>query len=77
MNEVEDFKLTATELHSQLWMRLQPYLEARLSVHRIKNDGNLSPDETAKLRGRIGEINHLLALGKPEIPAPMTGHGNE
>lgn len=72
---IENFKLTTAELNSPLWMRLERYLTARLVSHRRRNDGNLSPDETAKLRGRIAENLSLLALGKPETPAPMADHG--
>ncbi len=52
------------------WLKLKPFYEQRLLVLRAQNDGNLTPEKTAKLRGRIAEINVLLSLGtdKPQVP---------
>lgn len=69
-----DFKLTDVEIHSATWERIRTHFEERLDAHRRKNDGNLTPDETAKQRGRIGEIKYLLGLGLREQPAPTADH---
>lgn len=39
---------------------MREHVEARLAVHRKKNDNDLSAEETAHLRGRIAECVHLL-----------------
>jgi hypothetical protein len=75
MTDPEDFKLTATERHSATWTRVKAHLEERLDEHRRRNDGNLSFDETTKLRGQIKELQYLLAVGTPDEPAPMADYG--
>jgi hypothetical protein len=74
MTDLEDFKLSATERHSATWTRIKAHLEERLGDHRRRNDGNLSFDETTKLRGQIKEILYLLETGEPELPTPMADH---
>jgi hypothetical protein len=69
-----DFKLTDVEVHSATWARIRGHLEERLQKHRKNNDGNLTFDQTTKLRGRIAEIQYLLGIGEPEPPAPMADH---
>lgn len=49
------------------WTRFKAQITARLSDLRSSNDGDKSPEHTAKLRGRIAELKNLLAL---DIPAP-------
>jgi hypothetical protein len=56
------FSLTHAEKHSALWVKLTAHYTARLALLRAKNDGNLTPDETSKLRGRILECKVLLGL---------------
>lgn len=60
-----DFKLTQAEIYSATWTRLREHLEERLAGYRIKNDSNLTPEETIKLRGRIAEIKYLLGIADP------------
>lgn len=74
MTEPEDFKLTESERHSACWTRVKEHLEQRLGELRRKNDGNLTFDETTKLRGRIAEILYLLETGEPVEPAQMADH---
>lgn len=45
--------------------RRQDYAEARLASLRLKNDGDLDPIQTARLRGQIFELKQLLELDKP------------
>jgi len=68
---MSDFRLTDIDRNTPLWLALRAHLERRLESQRAKNDTDLSPDETAKVRGRIAEIKALLALEnpRPEIPA--------
>jgi hypothetical protein len=74
MTDPEEFKLTAAERFSSTWARISEHLEARLAECRRKNDGNLSFDETTKLRGQIKELQYLLAVGIPDEPVPMADH---
>jgi len=60
-------KLTHEEIASATWSRIRTHLTEHLADLRAKNDANLSPEETARMRGRIFEIKQFLAL---EQPAP-------
>lgn len=62
--------LTATDLNSPTWIKLRAHYEAELIKARAKNDGNLSAEDTARLRGRIAEIKGFLALGHDD-PVPV------
>lgn len=55
--------LTQVDVNSALWRKLEEHLKTKLLMLRAKNDGNLSADETAKLRGRIAEIKNMIELG--------------
>lgn len=58
-----DFILSEGERHHPLWVRLSAHLSAKLTQARGKNDGALTQEETARLRGRISALKDLLALG--------------
>jgi hypothetical protein len=74
MNE-PDFKLTKDEVHTGLWKRLSEHLEDKLNEHRCSNDNELSPESTAKLRGRIASIQYVLSLGvENDLPEPSADH---
>jgi hypothetical protein len=60
----EQFELTAEDLMSGTWRRLQKHLNERLAMLRMRNDSEMSDHETAKVRGQIAEIKALLALGR-------------
>lgn len=66
-------KLDQADLQSALWLKLQTFYSARLEELRRKNDGAMSPEDTTRLRGRIGEIKAFLDLpkerGEPEPEA--------
>lgn len=59
-------KLTKDERQSALWQKISAYLEDNLQRLRIKNDGDKSPEETAKLRGQIVAVKKFLAMGEDE-----------
>ena len=50
------------EAQSALWLKLKELMLERLDTLRHQNDGVLSLEETARLRGRIAELKNLLAL---------------
>ena len=60
-----DFQTTA-------WHRFEEHLNAELQKLRAKNDGDLSTEETAKLRGRIAQIKQILAM-----PTDIESQGND
>ena len=63
---MNDFILGPADRNSGLWRRLASYLEARLEELRRQNDNShLDERQTASLRGRIAQVNELLALAKP------------
>ena len=62
--------LTTEDLHSATWLKLRAHYTAELAKQRARNDGKLSVEDTAKLRGRIATIKELLALEHPD-PVPV------
>lgn len=58
-------KLDTRDIQSALWVRLRAHLQERMDLCRRKNDGDLDPDETARLRGRIAQLKEILALEEP------------
>lgn len=63
-------KVSDLERRTPLWLALQDHLNTRLAELRAQNDGELSPDKTAALRGRIAEVKALLALGQEPRTLP-------
>lgn len=55
------FRLTATDRASPLWKAIEDELRAQLEQARMRNDGDLSPEDTARLRGDIARIKTCLA----------------
>ena len=55
------------DFQSATWKKLDQYLNERLATLREQNDKDMSGKRTNKLRGRIAEINLLLALGKAAL----------
>lgn len=58
-----ELTLKDSEINSPAWRRIEAYLRAQIERYRAKNDKDLPPDETANLRGRIAELNRILAAG--------------
>ena len=58
-------KLSDQERHSALWKKLSAYLEDRIQTYRLKNDGDMSELDTARLRGKIAACKEFLAVGEP------------
>lgn len=65
--------LSQTDIHSALWVRLKSHLENEREKLRKQNDGMLTPEKTAFIRGRIAQIKALLAL--ETAPAQETDDG--
>lgn len=67
---MEQIKLTELERTSAVWQRLKKYYDARLARLRAKNDGDLTHEQTLKLRGQIAEVKGLLSVAtdSPSIP---------
>lgn len=63
-------KLTAQERQSALWLKLEEYMLKKLEDLRKQNDGDMSVEATARLRGRIAQMKFLLALGEDQEQAP-------
>lgn len=62
-------ELTKEDFTSPTWLRLRKYCERRLDELRRKNDGLLSADDTARLRGRIAQLKEIQALADQPPPA--------
>lgn len=66
-DEPEDdvpFALTAADKASACWARLKDELAKRLHNARCRNDGDLNEIQTANLRGRIKELESIIAFEK-------------
>jgi hypothetical protein len=57
-------KLDEIEKTSGLWKKIEEELNSRLAALREQNDGERTPAETEKLRGRIAEIKTILGWTK-------------
>lgn len=57
--------LTEHDKRSTLWLKLEAHLNERVEMYRKQNDGNLSPEETIRVRGRIAQLKEILALNEP------------
>lgn len=55
----------AIDKDSQAWQSIKQIVTLRLEKLRIANDGMLTAEQTALLRGRIMELKEFLALDKP------------
>lgn len=56
------------DFRSETWKAIKARTEDRLSAARKRNDGALTPDQTATLRGTIAAYKEILALETaPEI----------
>lgn len=58
------FELSGIERSSHVWLRLKTELTKRLQQQREINDGQLDPEETARVRGHIDCLKGLIALGE-------------
>ncbi len=68
MNEDEfidapSFKLDTNDRQSPVWRKLKTHYWHRLQELRARNDSDLDPIATARLRGEIRGVVNLLALG--------------
>jgi len=52
----------AIDFRSDTWGAIREYVAQKLGDARQKNDGPLSPDQTATLRGNIAAYKAILAL---------------
>jgi hypothetical protein len=57
--------LNAADLQSAAWAKLRKYIDARIASLRAKNDGDLDPFKTARLRGELVALKNLLTLAQP------------
>lgn len=55
-------RLTEQEIQSAVWIKLREHMEQKLAALRSQNDGDLSHEQTIKLRGRVAQLKELLAL---------------
>lgn len=55
-------KLKPQERTDRLWSLIEEDLKAELETLRRKNDADLTPEQTWKLRGRIAQIKDVLAI---------------
>jgi hypothetical protein len=59
--------------HSASWVAVAAWAQSRIDTLRVKNETDLDPLETARVRGQIKALKELLAL--PEAAA--RGKGTE
>ncbi|PPC86326.1 MAG: hypothetical protein CTY37_06190 [Methylotenera sp.] len=66
--------MNAADQASAAWQKLKAYYQEKLISYHSQLEGDLTELQTAKLRGRIAEINGFLAL---ENPPPIVTLGDE
>jgi len=59
------------DFNSPTWRRLKEYCSVRMHDLHVQLEGDLTPDATAKVRGRIMELKLILTLDQPvpKLPA--------
>lgn len=50
---------------SVVWEKMQTYCADRIATLQRENEGNLTAEQTAKIRGRIAEIRSFMRAGEP------------
>ena len=56
------------EAKSALWLKLSAHLREKQAAYHGQNEGDLSLEQTQKLRGRIAQSKEILALERaPEV----------
>ena len=68
----QDFTLSTVERTSSLWIKLEQFMAERLDKAHARNEQNLPPEETAKIRGEIAALKALMRLGREPMP-PIDG----
>lgn len=58
-------KITEFESQTAVWQKVAKELTERLEILRAKNDNNLEPLETARLRGQIAQVREILSWSNP------------
>ena len=58
--------LGQADRQSAAWAKLKAHMEARLAMLRRRNDSDQTEYKTAKLRGRIAEVEAMLSLGSDQ-----------
>ncbi len=66
---MERFELSDGEKVSPAWLKIQRYLDQRLSTLHSALESDLPADLTAKIRGQIVEVKSLkaMAIARPII----------
>ena len=64
--EEPEFRLDRNDVASLTWAKLSRHIESKIARLRVRNDNNLSPDDTAMVRGEIKGLKNLLALAQPD-----------
>jgi len=62
MKMEQPFALSKHESETELWMKLKAHIEKRMDVLRRQNDGDMSAEETSRLRGKIAFAKEILGL---------------
>lgn len=63
-------EISLHERDSTLWKKLKAYWEGRLADARRQIEADLNEIETAKRRGRIAELKHMLDLERAPAQQP-------
>lgn len=58
------FTLSPADRRSPVWLAIEAHLTERLATLRGRNDGDMTPEKTAHLRGQITEVKALLTLAQ-------------
>lgn len=61
---MDRFYLKDSHKVSPTWHEIQVHLNERLAHYRKKNDGDLTEQQTQRLRGQIAEVKAFIAFAE-------------
>lgn len=62
--------LNQEDFNALTWRKLKEYCGARIELLHAQLEGDLTPEATAKARGRILELKLILTLDQPAPKSP-------
>lgn len=63
--------LTLEDQRSPTWRKIKAYVQTELEIARRSLERDITPEQTAKLRGQIRSMNAVLALGDSQALEPV------
>ena len=62
MEKEYTFELSRSEKATAVWRKVQKHFQYQLARERKRNDGRMSVEDTAAIRGKIALLKELIVL---------------